>query len=348
MEQLSRYCSVCVGPLQMRVRRRLLIVCVALLLALVGFGVVALMLGEYPLSISQTVQALVGTNTDPLAAYFVQQLRLPRVFGAVLVGACLGVAGGIFQALTRNPLGSPDITGFTVGAASGALLQIIVFDGGPVAISAGAVTGGFLTGVVVFALSRRGGVQGTTFVLIGLGISFVLQALNSLLIVKAELNAAQDAAVWLAGSLNGVTWPKVGFLAIAMVFLLPLAFAMSRGLSVMMAGDEIAAGVGVAVQRYRTLLIGVGVVLTAVAVAVTGPIGFVALAAPQLAKRLSANADAGLGVAALMGAVIVLVSDMLAQRLIAPAQLPVGTITGVVGGMYLIFVLFREWRGSKA
>lgn len=349
MSTKHRYTELCLGGAYLRLRRSVVVLGAALVV--VGFAamVLALMLGEYRLTPLQTINALFGGQGDPLARYFVQELRMPRVLGALLVGAALGTAGAIFQGITRNTLGSPDITGFTVGASSGAVLQIIVWNGGPAAISLGAIVGGLVTGGVVFLLSREGsGVHGMTFVLVGIGVSFTLQAINALLIVKASLEAAQTAVVWLAGSLHTTTWSEVLFLAAVLAVLLPLSFVLSRDLSVMMAGDDIAVGVGVPVRKRRIHLIGLGVALTAAAVALAGPVSFVALASPQLAKKLGNNAGAALCTSAMLGAVLVLVSDIIAQRLFAPIQLPVGVVTGVVGGVYLLWLIAAEWKASRA
>ncbi|WP_448854349.1 FecCD family ABC transporter permease [Corynebacterium frankenforstense] len=340
-----RYRLVARGPVRLRWHLRSLLFVGVTLAVTAAAAVLALSFGDYGLSFSETCRALVGTGGDPLAQYFVQDIRLPRVAAAVLVGACLGASGAIFQALTRNPLGSPDITGFTVGAAFGAVVQILLFNGGPLAVGLGALVGGAVTGGLVFRLSRAGGSQGTTFVLVGLGVSFTLQALLSLLLVKAELSAAQEAAHWLAGSFNAVSWPQVVFLSAALAVLAPAVALFSRELSVLVLGDEISAGLGVEIVTRRRQLLLLGVALCAVSVAVAGPIGFVALAAPQVARRVAASPGAAVGSAAVLGGALVLVSDVVAQRVIAPVELPVGVVTGVVGGVYLLWILFREWKG---
>lgn len=329
------------------VSARTLTVALAMVAAIAVIAVWAMTLGDYPISPAGVVRAVFGTGDDPLAGFFVQRMRAPRVVLAVLVGAALGISGCIFQSLTANPLGSPDITGFTTGAATGAILQIIVFDGGPVAVAVGAALGGFVTGALVLWLSGGAKASGIRFVLIGLGVSFIAQGINSLLVVRASLSSAQAAAVWLAGSFNATTWPQTAVIGAALVVLIPIGLACSRPLSVMTTGEDLATGLGVAVAKYRLALIAVGVLLVAVAVAATGPIGFVALAAPQLAKRVARPSGSGMLVAGLMGALLVLASDVIAQRIVAPTQLPVGVVTGVLGGAYLIWLLAREWRKNR-
>jgi ABC-type enterobactin transport system, permease component len=344
----TRTTSLRLGPLQVRVQRRSLLTGTALVVVLCVVGVLALLIGDYPLGVGGALRALVGGGSDPLARYFVQGQRAPRVLAAVLVGAALGVSGCIFQSLSANPLGSPDVIGFTVGSATGALVQIIVLDAGPAGIAVGAVLGGLGTAAVVYALSWRHGVAGYRLVLVGIGVSAVLQGVNSLLVVRASLTAAQTAAQWLAGSFNAVTWGEVGLLVAGCAVLLPAALLLSRPLGVMASGDDLASGLGVRVERRRLELVVVGVALVSLAVAAAGPIAFVALAAPQLARRLARTSGVGMVGAALMGAVLVLASDVLAQRLLAPTQLPVGVVTGSLGGIYLIWLLARERRKVTA
>jgi iron complex transport system permease protein len=336
-----------IGPWRFRFRRRAALAHLAVLAAIVLLALVALTLGDYGLDLGQVVQALTGRSADPLAVYFVQDVRAPRVLGALLVGAALGTSGALFQTLTGNELGSPDVIGFSTGAASGALLQIIVVGGGPLAVAGGAVTGGLLSAGVVYALAWRRGVAGSRLVLVGIGISATLAAVNQLLVVRASLTAAQTAAQWLAGSLNAVLWPQVGLLAAALVVLLPASWLLARPLGMLPLGDPLAVGVGVRVERTRLLAIVVGVALVAVATATAGPVAFVALAAPHVARRLAGTPGVPTVGAGLTGALLVLAADVVAQRVLAPHQLAVGVVTGALGGIYLIVLLASRWRRSR-
>jgi iron complex transport system permease protein len=329
-----------------RVDRRGLSVCVAFGVAILGLGLVALLIGDYPMDAAQAVGALAGVGDDPLAQFFVREQRAPRVVAAVAVGMALGISGRVFQSLSANPLGSPDVIGFTTGAATGALVQIIVFDAGPAAVALGAVLGGFATAALVYLLAWREGLAGYRLVLVGIGVAAVAQGVNSMLVVRASLSAAQSAAQWLAGSFNAVTWAQALVALGTVVVLLPAALALSRPLAVMMMGDELATGLGVRVERRRLELVVVGVAAVSLATAVAGPIAFVALAAPQIARRL-VRSDSMLP-AALTGGALVLCCDILAQRLFAPTQLAVGVVTGAVGGVYLVWLLASEWRRRPA
>lgn len=328
-------------------RPRTLLVCLGLLVAVVGVSLVTIGTGEYPMSVPDVVRTLLGGG-DQSMHFVVMTLRLPRVLVACFVGAALGVSGGIFQSLTRNPLGSPDIIGFTSGAATGALVAIIGFGGGSARIALAALVGGIVTAAAVYLLAYRKGVQGYRLVLVGIGISAVLTSINSYLLTRADLTTAQNAAIWLVGSLNGRGWEHVRPVGLALLVLLPLAFALGRRLLMLEMGDDVCKALGIPVERSRLALVLVAVALCAVAVASAGPIAFVALAAPQVARRLTRAPGPGLAAAALMGALVLTASDLGAQRLLAPTQLPVGVMTGLVGGCYLAWLLSREWRSGRA
>ncbi|GAA3945775.1 FecCD family ABC transporter permease [Pseudoclavibacter caeni] len=334
------------GPLRVRHERRGAVVHALLVAGILVLGTVSLLIGDYDISVADAFGAIFGTQTfdDPLVPYFVDQVRLPRVVGGILVGAALGTSGAIFQVLSGNPLGSPDIIGFTRGSATGAIIAIIVFGGSTPVVAAGAIVGGLVTAAVVYGLAWRGGVSGYRLVLVGIGVGAVLAAVNSLLIVKADLAAAQKASQWMAGSLNATLWPQCAAVALAIAVLLPAAAGQFRAMTLMPLGDPLAIGLGVRVERSRLLMVVIGVALMAVAVAAAGPIAFVALAAPHLMRRITRTSGIGLFGAGLMGAFLVLVSDLIARRVIAPNELAVGVVTGSLGGIYLIILLGMEWR----
>lgn len=336
------------GPaLSVRFRRRAAVSLALTALAAAACAVAGLMIGDYGLGPAQVLAALFGGGDDPLAAYFVTEVRAPRIVTAIVVGAALGVAGSIFQTVTGNPLGSPDVIGFTTGAATGALLQIIVAGADTRAVAMGALLGGLGTALVVHWLTRSSGLTGQRLVLVGIGVGSTLAAVNTLLVVRASLVAAQTAAQWLAGSLNAVLWPRALVTLVAVLVLLVPAAALARSLTMLPLGDDICRAAGIPVQRLRTGAVVVAVGLVSVATAATGPIAFVALAAPQLSRRLARGAVPGLAGPAVMGALLVLASDLIARRLFAPTELAVGVVTGAVGGVYLIALLAGEWRKNR-
>lgn len=330
------------GPLSARVGLRLLAVVVVLALLAAGLAVFAMMQGEYGLSAGEVLHALTGRGPR-LARYFVTEVRAPRVVAALLVGACLGLSGAMFQVVSGNPLGSPDIIGFTHGAATGALLQIIAFDAGPWGVALGAILGGLGTAVAVWLLTRRTGLRGYRLVLIGLGVGAMLSAVNSLLVVRASLTQAQTAQAWLIGSLNTMTWEKVALVGLSLLVLSPVLLWLVRPLGALLYGDDVASGIGAPVSGARTTALFTGVLLVGVATAVTGPIAFVALAAPHVYRRLARTRGSGLLGAGLTGAVLVLLADVVGQFLL-PATLSVGVVTGALGGIYLVWLIAGERR----
>ncbi len=325
-----------------RFHPRSLVVCTALLAATFAVAIVSIGTGDFPLSPGEVLAALFGGG-DPAGQFIVETLRLPRVVTALLVGGAFGIAGAIFQSISRNPLGSPDMIGFTFGSVTGAVLVILVIDGTTSQVAMGAIGGGLVTAVLIYVLALRGGVQGYRLVLVGIGVAAVLQAVNAYLVARATREDAYEAAHWMIGSVNGRGWEHVWPVAAAFSVLVPAALLLARPLAMLEMGDDAARSLGVHAERSRLALIAVGVGLTAVATASTGPIAFVALAAPQIARRLTRSSAPGLVSAAVMGALLLTASDLAAQRLLG-IDLPVGVMTGGLGGIYLAWLLSRSWR----
>ncbi|MDR6986622.1 iron complex transport system permease protein [Paenarthrobacter nitroguajacolicus] len=331
--------------LSLRFDVRSILVCIPLVLAALAVAVVSLATGDYEVSVPQVLQAFTG-DAPGLAQTIVVEWRLPRVVAALMFGAALGMSGGIFQSMTRNPLGSPDIIGFNTGAYTGALIVMLTVGGGYAGVAAGALVGGILTALAVYLLAYRRGSQGFRLIIVGIGISAMLAAFNHWLILQAELEAALAAAVWGAGSLNGITWEQAAPAAVVVLVVGLATLAAARRMQLLEMGDDAARALGVRAEPTRLLLLILGVALTAAVTAVAGPIAFVALAAPQLARRLTRSAGITLVPSAFMGAFLLAASDLAAQRLFAPIQLPVGVVTVCIGGIYLVWLLAREARKS--
>ncbi|SHF91986.1 FecCD family ABC transporter permease [Streptoalloteichus hindustanus] len=334
------------GPVALRFSWRAVVVGVALVAVTTALSVVAIAASEPTLDVSKVVLALVGQG-DYYDWLVVTRFQLPRALTAVLVGLALGAAGAVFQSLSRNPLGSPDIAGFGAGASTGAVLQIIVFGGGTAQIALGCVFGGLATALLVYLLAYRAGLQGYRLVLVGIGINAVLSSLNRFLLSAADLNLAQQAQVWLTGTLNARGWPEIWPVAVAVAVALPVLGLMGARMRLIEMDDELARSLGVPLARTRAALLVLGTVLTAAATATAGPIAFIALAAPQLARRLTGAASVGVVPSALMGAALLALSDLLAQRVTPGGQLPVGVFTAAVGGGYLVWLLVRANRRRR-
>jgi iron complex transport system permease protein len=327
----------------LRLDLRTAAVTVALLVAAAAVAAVTVVGAGSRIPVADILEVLAGGGRRA-DRFVLLDLRLPRISLGLLAGAALAVSGAVFQSLSRNPLGSPDIVGFTTGSASGAVLAILVFGAGPGGAAAGAVAGGLATAAVVYGLAAIGGGAIRRVVLVGIGISAMLVALNSYLISRARLDAAQSAAVWLVGTLNGRTWTYAQVLGIALLILVPPLLLLARRLRMLEMGDESAHALGVRVGRSRLLLVFLAVAICAVATATTGPVAFVALAAPQITRRLTGAPGLQLVPSMVTGALLMVLSDLVAQRLLAPAQLPVGVVTGAVGGVYLAWLLSVQWR----
>jgi iron complex transport system permease protein len=331
-----------------RFEKRGLVIYVALLITTVVLSFVSLLIGDYGISFDQVLASFTNTARDRLAAYFVVDVRLPRIVAGILVGAALGVSGAIFQTLSGNPLGSPDIIGFTRGAATGALIVIVLFSGNPAIISLGAIIGGLVTALLVYGLSWHGGAPGYRLVLVGIGIGATLGAVNGLLVVKAPLANAELAIHWMAGSLNASLWPEVALTGAVVAILMLVVWSQYRALSILPYGDSVATGLGARTERSRLILMFAGVMLMAMATALAGPVSFVALVAPHLIKRITRTGGTALVGAALMGSFLVVSSDLIARRIFAPSELAIGVVTGSLGGLYLIALLIFEWRKQNA
>ncbi|MBT0770018.1 iron chelate uptake ABC transporter family permease subunit [Kineosporia sp. J2-2] len=325
-----------------RLEWRSIVVCAVLAVAVAGLALLALMTGSYRLGAGKVISALAGGETG-LVHTIVVQWRLPRVCAALVFGAALGGSGAIFQSLLRNPLADPGIIGFSQGSYTGALIVILLVNGTYLELGLGALLGGTATAVVVYALAYRRGVQGFRLIVVGIGVSAMLGSLNAWLILRAQLEEAMSAATWGAGSLNGVSWDQVILGGAGVLVLLLLAATLSRPMRHLELGDDTAAAQGVRVPATRLGLVVVGVALTATVTAASGPILFVSLVAPQIARRLTRTAGITLAPAAWVGALLCLAADYVAQH-VAPAPLPVGVITVMLGGGYLGWLLFTEAR----
>ncbi|MCM3898255.1 iron chelate uptake ABC transporter family permease subunit [Schaalia meyeri] len=328
-----------------RVHRRSAIVVMLGLVFLSCLALYSLTLGDYGLGVADSLRRLTGDggpSEDYLGVYFVQSVRLPRVVCAVAVGASLAIAGRIFQTISGNPLGSPDVVGLSAGSATGALVAIIILGASPAATGTGALIGGLVSGALVLACSGGTRVTGIRVVLVGIGCSAALRALNSLLVVKAPLEAAQRAQLWSAGSLNGVTFVRAFPLIVGLGVLGLSCACAATSIGLLAMGDDVATGLGVRVRVVRVSAIVSAIVLVALATAVAGPVAFVALSAPHIAARLCGGGGVGVVSSAVVGAALVLSADVVAQRIVAPAELPVGVVTGVLGGLYLLWILTRE------
>ncbi|MGW9498933.1 FecCD family ABC transporter permease [Streptomyces prasinus] len=334
------------GGLSVRVDVRTLVVGTLLLLVALAASVVLIGTGDFPIPAADVVRTLLGEG-EPGQEFIVTELRLPRVLVGLLVGASLGLAGALFQSISRNPLGSPDVLGLGQGATAGALVVIVLFSGTADQVALGALAGGLATGFAIYVLAWKRGVHGYRLVLVGIGVSAIVTAVNGYLLTKSDIVDAARAIVWMTGSLEGRDWDQVWPLLALCAVLVPLVLANSRGLRTMEMGDDVSYALGVRVERVRLVLMLSAVLLTASATAASGPVGFIALTAPQLARRLTRAPGPNLVPAMCMGAALLVGSDWISQRVFGAGQLPVGVVTGVLGGVYLLWLLVTERRAGR-
>ena len=318
-------------------RRRRATVVGVLVLVLVALVLVRSLLGDYRVSFPDAVRILGGAQI-PGASFVLLESTLPRAVMAVLAGAAFGAAGGAFQVLLRNPLASPDVLGITLGASAGAVVAVVVLGLRGTSVTLAALAGAVLAaGLVLSQAGGRGGATGR-MVLVGVALAAGLSALVHWVLVRASTHQAQDAMIWLSGSLNSVTWTDIARLLVLEALLLPALLALAGRLTVLGLGDDLAAGLGVRVVRLRVAVTAGVVALVAAATAIVGPVAFVGFLSGPIARRLVPGRPA-IGVAALVGGVVVLAADHLAAYSIPGTALPVGVVTGVLGAPVLLWML---------
>lgn len=320
----------------------------ALAVALVAL-VASVMLGDYPLPLSDVLTVLTGgPGATRRSAYVVLQLRLPRALGAVAVGAAFGLSGAIVQRIVRNPLASPDIVGINAGAATVAVFLIVVLAADPRTVTLGALAGALATAAAIYLLARRDGATGYRLVLIGIGVTAMLTSATAYLLNTANVYTAEQASIWLTGSLKGRSWTHVVPVLIALAVLLPVALRLAAALRVLELGDDLALALGTRAEPARAGLLVTAVLLAAVATAAAGPVAFVALAAPQITRRLVRERGLALVSSAAVGGALLALADLAARRLLAPVELPVGVLTAVLGAPFLVWLLARAHRIGRA
>ena len=347
LERHGRYLVVRFGPLSARLDARAVFICLALLAATFVVFCVNISVGDFSIPFGDIVQYLLRNGNDS-SRFIIGELRLPRALTGLLVGAALGLSGAIFQSLARNPLASPDVIGVTAGASLFAVATIVLAGDNDViagvadgSVPIAALVGGLFTAVLVYVLAYRKGLVGYRLVLVGIGISAMMMSGISYMMTRATLYEASKATVWLTGSLNGRGWEHVRPVTMGLVVLVPITLALSRQLRILQLGDDTAKALGTRLELSRLALIVCAVGLAALATASAGPVAFVAFVAPVLARRLVGNGATALFTSMCAGALLLLVSDLVARRALSPTELPVGIVTSIIGAPYLLWLLWR-------
>jgi iron complex transport system permease protein len=331
-------------------QRREIAVTASLVLLALALAALFISVGDYPVPLDGVIRSLFSPftgATDSGNDFIVLELRLPRVLTALCAGAAFGLGGHIFQTVLRNPLASPDIIGIAAGAGAAAVTAILVFDLTGLPVSLAALGGAVATAMVTYLLAWRQGVSGYRLVLIGISMGAILHAVTSFLFTRARINDVQQALAWLVGSLNGASFANLVPLVIAMAVLVPAAILLERPLATLQLGDDSARALGTRVELARVGLLLTGVALVAFATAAVGPISFVSFTAGPIARRLVGPNGSGFYAAALVGGLVTVGADLVAQFAFGANQLPVGVVTGGFGALFLIWLLIVSNRSGR-
>ncbi|WP_344596731.1 FecCD family ABC transporter permease [Streptomyces violaceusniger] len=323
------------------------LVSVTLLLAAATFLVFCLSIGvgDFPIGLSRVIATILGGG-ERVDEFVIMDLRMPRALAGLIVGVALGVSGALTQSLARNPLASPDILGITGGAGAVAVFLVTVSGGtaaavvSAVGLSAAALAGGLGTGLLVYFLAWRRGIDGFRLILIGISVSAVMEAITTWLLATADIKDVARAQAWLVGSLEGRSWGDVRVALWCTLVLLVVVSCVAFQFKPMHLGDEVAAGLGVRYSMVRAVLLLCAVLLAAVAVSAAGPVPFVALVAPQAAMRLARCPTPPMAASGLVGALLLIGADLVARTAL-PVTLPVGVVTAAIGGPFLVYLLVR-------
>ncbi|MER8232010.1 iron ABC transporter permease [Streptomyces sp. NPDC094049] len=336
---------------------RYALVVTGLLAALAAAVLASLALGSVRVPPGQVLDALTGRAAPSPFRTIVLDVRLPRVLLGVIVGAGLAVVGAVLQALVRNRLADPFLLGISSGASAGAVLVLVVGGGiglvggvtTTVALPAGAFAGALLALVLVYGLARRGGTMtGTRLVLAGVAVSYILSALATLvLVVGGRPEQFQEALFWSLGGLGSARWDTLLLPAAVLVLGTGLLLTLARPLDLLLVGEESATVLGLDIARFRAAVFVLASLVTAVMVAASGAVGFVGLMAPH-AARLAVGAPHRrlLPVAALGGALALVLADLAARTVAAPQDIPVGVLTALTGGPFFLWLMRRRPEGA--
>ncbi|GIP46442.1 putative siderophore transport system permease protein YfhA [Paenibacillus sp. J53TS2] len=326
-------------------KKRTLWICLLLSALCLGMMVISVGISSHYLPPQTVMKALFGM-AEPGEQVIVMNLRLPRILVAVLVGASLAVAGAILQGVIRNPLASPDVAGITEGASLGAILFIYLFQGSisihwmPLA----SILGAFIVTGLLYVLAWKNGASPLRIILIGIGVSAAIKSVSYMLIISGPMQLANQSLTFMTGSIYGVSWENdVLTLLPWTALLLILTWLQARQVNIQALGDDIATSVGSRVQLQRLLLIVLSVSLAGAAVAIGGAIAFIGLMAPHMARRLTGPSFSSvLPVSALLGALILLVADLVARTAFLPRDVPAGVLTAAIGAPFFMVLLYRN------
>ncbi|MBT0566174.1 iron chelate uptake ABC transporter family permease subunit [Williamsia sp. CHRR-6] len=329
--------------------RRITVAC----LGLIGVTIVAvgsLQLSDFPMGTTDVLRTLLGGGTR-LENVVVFDIGLPRTLVAIAVGVAFGLSGALTQTVGRNALATPDILGITAGAGAAAVLAIALGSGWAqplrdIGIPLAAIVGAAAAAVALYLLSWRDGLDPVRLVLVGVALTWLFGAVVGYTLTRAQIADVARAQRWLVGSVSDATWAGVVSVTVAVAVATAMLVWIRRDLTMLDLGDDLASALGVPVGRTSGISVTVAVALCAVAVAAAGPIAFVALLSPQIAVRLAGTPAPPLALSSVVGALLVLGSDLL-TRSVLPGGLAVGVVTAGLGGPLLLHLLIRSTRKAS-
>ena len=336
---------IVVGRWSVLITPRHVVVGLMLLALSLAVAVAALRLGKFTVTTQEVIDALQGQGRR-IVQIVIVKWKLPRILLGLVAGLALGVAGAVFQTITRNPLGSPDLIGFSTGAQTGILVSVLLLPGSMLSTSLASFIGGAAVGAVTYLVSLRGGFTGLRFILVGIAISSMLVSVNRWLLVRVDDDEGLGALKAITGTLGAARWPVVAPTCLAIGVTVTLILLASRHLQVLSLGEQVATILGSPTRRASAVLILLGTVLVAVVTMAAGPIGFVALVAPHLARLLTGSPQSPLLVSGLTGSLLMVGADLLSQLVLE--SMPVSVVTNAVGGLYLMVALTVAARGRRS
>lgn len=328
--------SVLISRLRLRPALSLGLLCLLLML-LIWY---ALYVGNEDYGLFGVIMAVLGKGDDFLQ-FMLLELRVPRVTAAVLSGAGLGMAGSLLQTMARNRLATPNIVGLDSGATAFAVASIVAV---PLSLATPvlALIGAATAAALAFGLSGGMGAKGYRFIVMGVGIGAVFGALTNFMLARTDMDSANSAYPWTVGSLNARPEETIIWMGVCLLLCFPVALYLARYLNIMRLSEAVAISLGVRLRVMRWLTLVVAVLLTGFAVALAGPIGMIALVAPEAARNITPVNQVSISHAAVFGAGFLLLADTAGQHLWAPIEIPVGLITAIVGGPYLLWLLLSK------
>ncbi|GIT93198.1 heme ABC transporter permease [Jannaschia pagri] len=350
MSEAADIAAVPAGDRRARARRATF----GLAAAVCAVSVLSLAQGPAGTSLWSALAALVTGEPIPLRDRVVLlDIRLPRLALGLLVGAALAVSGAVMQGLFRNPLADPGLVGVSAGAGLGAIAAIVL--GGALPVGAAALVGsslvplaaffgGWISTLLLYRVSTRGGrTSVATMLLAGIALGALTGAVSGLLVYAADDAQLRELTFWGLGSLAGASWPKLAVAGPIILTALALSPLLARGLNALALGEATAGYLGLPVQRIKSAAIVSVAAATGAAVAVSGGIGFIGIVVPHL-LRLATGPDHRMLVpnAALLGAAMLILADVIARGVIAPAELPIGIVTAIIGGPFFLWILLRS------